>query len=91
MTPHGQRQIDAAKADGRWQAAYPSPSAIEVPEDFAKALAKNKKALSAFGALGRQQRAVIAYRLYHVKSAARRVALIAKLVAKLADGKRKTK
>jgi uncharacterized protein YdeI (YjbR/CyaY-like superfamily) len=91
MTPHGQRQIDAAKADGRWQAAYPSPSAIEVPEDFAKALAKNKKALAAFGALGRQQRGVIAYRLYHVKSAARRVALIAEVVAELADGKRQAK
>ena len=31
MTPHGQLHVDAAKADGRWDAAYPSPSAIEVP------------------------------------------------------------
>lgn len=91
MTPHGQRQIDAAKADGRWQAAYPSPSAIEVPEDFTKAVTKNKKALAAFLALGRQPRGMIAYRLHHVKSAERRRALIAELVAKLAGAKRPTK
>lgn len=85
MTPYGQAQIDAAKADGRWGDAYPSPRAIQVPEDFLKAVAKNRKALAAFGALNRTSTHSIAYRLHHLKTPEGRAKLIASLVEKLAS------
>src|SRR5690606_31076215 len=39
MTPHGQRQVDAAKADGRWARAYDSPSRTTLPDDLMAAIA----------------------------------------------------
>ena len=44
MTPAGQRQVDAAKADGRWDAAYASPSKMDIPPDLAAAIAAIPKA-----------------------------------------------
>ena len=51
MTPHGQRAIDAARADGRWDAAYaPIRSAIEatIPKDLRAAIEGNARALKTF-------------------------------------------
>ena len=56
MTPHGQRQVDAAKADGRWAAAYaPIRSASEatIPEDLKAAIEANPKARKTFRTLGK--------------------------------------
>lgn len=44
MTRAGLEAVEAAKADGRWQAAYDSPRDATPPEDFLKALGKDKKA-----------------------------------------------
>ena len=44
MKPSGLKAVEAAKQDGRWDAAYSSPKNIVVPEDFQSALSKNKKA-----------------------------------------------
>jgi uncharacterized protein YdeI (YjbR/CyaY-like superfamily) len=87
MTPHGQRHVDAAKADGRWDAAYPSPSKLEVPEELLRAVRAEPKALAAFQKLNAANRYALAYRLFHLKTGARRTARIAEFVAMLKSGK----
>jgi uncharacterized protein YdeI (YjbR/CyaY-like superfamily) len=67
MRAAGQAQIDAAKADGRWDIAYDSHSTMEIPEDFLKALGKNKKALAFFESLNKNNKFSIAYRLQTAK------------------------
>jgi len=67
MTEHGQKHVDAAKADGRWQAAYPSPSKLEVPADLLAALEGNRKALATFRGLNRANLYALAFRMHHVK------------------------
>lgn len=86
MTPHGQRQVDAAKADGRWAAAYPSPAAIQLPPDFVAAVSKQPRAKKMLQALKRRDIHAIAYRLHHLKSQERRERLIAEMVLTLASG-----
>lgn len=87
MTPHGQLHIDAAKADGRWAAAYPAPSAMELPADFlAQVAKKGGVAAKTFNSLKKAQRFSIAYRLHHLKSPQSRAKLIATVLAKLAEG-----
>lgn len=86
MTVHGQAHVDAAKADGRWDAAYPSPSSIEVPPDFLAAIATKRNALKTFGGLKKSQTFAIAYRLHHLKTAERRAKMIAEVIARLARG-----
>ncbi len=63
MTVAGLKAVEAAKADGRWQAAYSSPKDAAPPEDFLKALAKNKKAKAFFESLNRVNLYAIVYRL----------------------------
>ena len=86
MTPHGQVHVDAAQADGRWDAAYASPSASEVPADFLAAIATKRRALKTYQALKRQQTFKLAYRLHHIKSPERRAKLIADVISALTRG-----
>jgi uncharacterized protein YdeI (YjbR/CyaY-like superfamily) len=89
MTPHGQRQVDAAKADGRWEAAYApirSASAATIPADLRAAIDANPRARKTFGTLGRQNLFALAFRTNHMKTAAGRAKKIAALVAMLARG-----
>jgi uncharacterized protein YdeI (YjbR/CyaY-like superfamily) len=67
MKGAGQSQIDAAKKDGRWTAAYDSPSRATLPEDFLVALRQNKKAQAFFESLNKANRYAIAYRLQTAK------------------------
>jgi uncharacterized protein YdeI (YjbR/CyaY-like superfamily) len=67
MRPAGQAEIDAAKQDGRWQAAYDSQGKATFPEDFLKAVAKNKKMQAFFVSLSSSNRYAIAYRLQTAK------------------------
>jgi len=69
MKAAGQAEIDAAKKDGRWRAAYDSPSRATIPEDFLAALRKNKKATAFFESLNRANLYAIAYRLQTAKKA----------------------
>jgi uncharacterized protein YdeI (YjbR/CyaY-like superfamily) len=87
MTPHGQRQVDAAKADGRWDAAYaPIRSASEatIPEDLRAAIESNPKASRTFRTLGRANLFALAFRTNHMKTPAGRAKKVAALVAMLA-------
>jgi uncharacterized protein YdeI (YjbR/CyaY-like superfamily) len=89
MTPHGQRQVDAAKADGRWDAAYaPIRSANEatIPEDLRAAIEANPRARKTFRTLGRQNLFALAFRTNNMKTAAGRAKKISALVAMLARG-----
>ena len=63
MAPAGLKAVDAAKADGRWKAAYASPRNASPPEDFLKELAKNKKAKAFFETLNKANVYSIVYRL----------------------------
>jgi uncharacterized protein YdeI (YjbR/CyaY-like superfamily) len=83
VRPGGLRQIEAAKADGRWGAAYPPASRIRVPEDLQAALAADPRAHAAFAALKSAERYSILYRLHALKDMQRRAAAISAVVAKL--------
>jgi uncharacterized protein YdeI (YjbR/CyaY-like superfamily) len=89
MTPHGQRQVDAAKADGRWAAAYaPMRSATEatIPDDLRAAIEANPRALKTFRTLSRLNLFALAFRTNNMRTAAGRAKKIAALVAMLARG-----
>lgn len=83
VRPGGLREIEAAKADGRWDAAYPPPSRMEVPDDLAQALAANPKARAFFETLKGANRYGVLYRLHEVQKPDKRAAAIAKWVAML--------
>ena len=88
MRPAGLREVEAAKADGRWAAAYDGAKSMDVPEELAKALAKNRKAKAFFDALDRTNRYAVCWRVQTaVKPETRRVR-IEKLVAMLARGEK---
>ncbi len=67
MQPAGLATVEAAKADGRWQAAYASSSTFEMPQDFMAALAKQPKALALFESLTKANRYAIYHRLHTAK------------------------
>lgn len=89
MTPHGQRYIDAAKADGRWDAAYAPIRSItreSMPPDLLKAIAANPRARATFAKLGRQNLFALTYRTNNMKTPEGRARKIATLVDMLARG-----
>jgi uncharacterized protein YdeI (YjbR/CyaY-like superfamily) len=89
LTPHGQRQVDAAKADGRWEAAYApmrSATADTMPEDLRAAIDANPRALKLFKTLGRPNLFALAFRTNKMKTPAGRAKKVAELVDMLARG-----
>src|SRR4051794_14605656 len=89
MTPHGQRQVDAARADGRWDAAYGpmrTASHLTVPEDLRAAIMASPRARKTFRALGRPNLFALSFRTNNMKTPAGRAKKIAALVAMLARG-----
>ena len=86
MRPSGLREIDRAKADGRWERAYAAASTAKVPDDLRAALAKNKKVAAFFETLNARNRYAILYRTHTARKAETRAARIAKFVAMLAKG-----
>lgn len=88
MTPAGLAQVEAAKADGRWEAAYAPQSTAELPEDFKKALSKNKKSADFFESLSKANKYSFIWRIHHVKRPETRAANIEKYVKMLAEGEK---
>ena len=89
MTPQGQRHVDAAKADGRWDAAYaPIRSATEatIPDDLRASIEANARARKVFRSLGRQNLFALAFRTNNMRTPAGRARKIATLVAMLERG-----
>jgi uncharacterized protein YdeI (YjbR/CyaY-like superfamily) len=89
MTPHGERHVEAARTDGRWDAAYApirSATAATVPDDLRAAIEANPRARKTFQSLGRQNLFALAFRTNNMKTPAGRARKIAQLVAMLARG-----
>ncbi|MFD6313462.1 YdeI/OmpD-associated family protein [Streptomyces nigra] len=88
MRPPGQAEIDRAKADGRWDAAYDSPRTATVPDDLSAALAAEPAAAEFFETLNRTNRFAIIYRVQDAKRPETRARRIDKYVTMLAKGEK---
>ena len=88
MKPPGLAEVERAKADGRWAAAYDSPSTAKVPPDLAKALKSKPKAKALFENLTSSQRYSILIRVQDAKRAETRQRRIDKFVEMLDRGER---
>ncbi|WP_374581341.1 YdeI family protein [Pseudoduganella sp.] len=86
LQPAGLAEVERAKQDGRWDAAYDSSSAAEVPPDLQAALDANATARANFARLSGQNRYAILFRTHQAKRAETRARRIAGFVAMLADG-----
>jgi uncharacterized protein YdeI (YjbR/CyaY-like superfamily) len=86
MHASGIAEVERAKADGRWEAAYAGPAAARVPDDLAAALAAEPKAKAMFEGLTSQNRYAILHRIGAVKRPETRGRKIAEFVAMLARG-----
>lgn len=89
MTPHGQKQVDIAKADGRWDAAYApirASTEADLPQDLRDAIAANARARKMLATLNRQNLFALKFRTNNMKTADGRARKIATLVAMLARG-----
>jgi uncharacterized protein YdeI (YjbR/CyaY-like superfamily) len=86
MLPSGLAEIDQAKADGRWAAAYSGQAAAQVPDDLATALAANVAADRMFRSLNGANRYAVLYRIENAKRADMRARRIDEFVAMLARG-----
>jgi uncharacterized protein YdeI (YjbR/CyaY-like superfamily) len=88
MRPAGLAEVEAAKADGRWDAAYPGRAGMEVPDDLRAALDANPAAAAAFEQLDGTNRFAILYRLHDAKRPETRARRLAQYVALLERGEK---
>ncbi|MEU1852020.1 YdeI/OmpD-associated family protein [Streptomyces sp. NPDC019990] len=86
MRPGGLAEVAAARADGRWEAAYASQQEAEVPDDLVAALRQSPPAAAAFGALGRTDRYLVMLGVLRARTPRSRAARVAAAVAKLEAG-----
>ena len=86
MTEHGLLQVDAAKADGRWQRAYRSGKDMKIPADLQAAIDAEPKAKAMLEKLSEQNRFALAFRTHNMKTEAGRKKKIATFVAMLKRG-----
>lgn len=86
MRPAGLSEIDRAKADGRWSAAYAGPATVTVPDDLAAALAALPDAAAMFSRLSGANRFAVLYRVESAKRPETRARRVEQLVAMLARG-----
>lgn len=84
MHEAGRAAVDAAKADGRWEAAYAGQASATVPEDLARAIASNARAQAMFDVLTSANRYAILYRLTTIKRPETRARKITEFVEMLA-------
>lgn len=88
MHPTGLREINRAKQDGRWEAAYSSASTSTVPDDLQHALNRNPKAKQFFATLNSQNRYAILFRIQNVKRAETRARKISQFIDMLNNGEK---
>jgi uncharacterized protein YdeI (YjbR/CyaY-like superfamily) len=86
MTEHGLSQVEAAKADGRWQRAYKSGQDMKIPPDLQCAIDAEPKARAMLAKLSAQNRFALAFRVHNMKTEAGRRKKIATFVAMLKRG-----
>jgi uncharacterized protein YdeI (YjbR/CyaY-like superfamily) len=85
MRPAGLAQVEAAQADGRWQAAYGGMATMEVPGDLQAALDANPAAAEFFATISRANRYAVLYRVHDAKRPETRARRIATIVDMLAE------
>ena len=88
MQPAGLAEVEAAKRDGRWDAAYDSPKNMVVPDDFMQALGENEQALAFFNTLNQANKYAIAWRLATAKKPETRQRRFDALLAMLGRGEK---
>jgi uncharacterized protein YdeI (YjbR/CyaY-like superfamily) len=88
MTPHGQAHVDAARADGRWDAAYQGGRSMTIPDDLRAAIEASPDALATFRTLDKANLYALAWRVETLKTPAGRAKRIAAFVAMLERGER---
>ena len=88
MRPAGLKAIEKAKADGRWERAYDSPSKMTIPDDFLKELSKNKKAEAFFKTLNKTNLFHVGFRLQTAKKQETREKRMKQIIEKLALGEK---
>lgn len=88
MKPAGKREVEQAKADGRWEAAYDAQSTATVPDDLRRELEKNDTAREFFAKLDSRNRYAILYRIQDAKKPETRARRIEKYVAMLTEQKK---
>jgi uncharacterized protein YdeI (YjbR/CyaY-like superfamily) len=88
MRAAGLREIEAAKADGRWDCAYDSPSKMAVPKDFLAILSRNKKALKFFHSLNKANTYAITWRLQTAKKPEARAKRMKAIINMLIKGEK---
>ncbi|MCF8254320.1 MAG: YdeI/OmpD-associated family protein [Bacteroidia bacterium] len=88
MRPAGLLAVENAKADGRWEKAYDSPSKMTIPEDFLKELSKNKKAEAFFKNLNKTNLFSIGFRLITAKKPETREKRMKEIIEMLAKGEK---
>lgn len=86
MTEHGLKQVEAAKADGRWDRAYESGREMKIPDDLKAAIDAEPRAREMLKKLSAQNRYALAFRLHHMKTEAGRRKKIEAFVAMLKRG-----
>jgi uncharacterized protein YdeI (YjbR/CyaY-like superfamily) len=86
MQPPGMQEVEAAKADGRWDRAYQSASKMEMPADLMAAIKADPKALKTFETLNATNRYALAFRTHNMKTEAGRKKKIESFVTMLARG-----
>jgi len=86
MQPSGLAEIEKAKADGRWQAAYDSPKNMTIPTDFLELINKNPSAKETFDKLNKTNLFAIGFRLSTAKKPETRQRRIDTIIAMLSQG-----
>jgi uncharacterized protein YdeI (YjbR/CyaY-like superfamily) len=88
MKPAGLAEVELAKADGRWEAAYSSPANVEVPDDLQKALDASPKAAEFWAVLNKSNRYAIVYQLEDAKKPETRTRRLEKFLGMLERGEK---
>ncbi|MBN6053791.1 YdeI/OmpD-associated family protein [Nonomuraea sp. RK-328] len=88
MRPPGLAAVLAARADGRWDAAYESPRNTTVPEDLVEALERDERAKAFFHALGKSDQYTVILQLMTARTAKTRAARLDRMVARMAAGEK---
>ena len=88
MRPSGTREAEAAKADGRWNIAYDSPSGMTIPDDLMEALSKDNKSAEFFNNLSRANKYAITWRLQTAKKPETREKRMKAILEMLSKGRK---
>lgn len=86
MTEHGLKEVEAAKADGRWDRAYANGQNMKIADDLQQAIDASPRAKAMLAGLSAQNRFALAFRTHNMRTAAGRAKKIATFVAMLEAG-----